>query len=510
MNKRLKVMMLGWRDQDLPMLKQMADRNIEIVYLGWSGDFDEVIWNQLKILFPNIIIHLYSDITRHRPAPELNRTEFQPPGKQLLRTLGACESEVMTMITRLDYSQYLPLHHRKRLYYEMVRYWDGVIHMIRPDCIAYSFIPHGGGSDYVLYRLAKLYQIRQFFSVFTSIGARSLLFDSRETGCESLRKDLDEGKYKNIPLNSLDDELKNGYIKQVDPSKDATPAFMKKEVPNLRRKCILGLKRIGSYLNLLWNPPTLRAYSRDISRMELIINGVQWRLHLAQLKREYNELAQKPLDLSREYIYMPLQFQPEASTSPMGDVFVDQLIIVKILSYCIPTGWQIYVKEHTDAQWRAGAKTRLVRPRGYYRLIAELPNVRIVSPDLSTYNLISSAKAVATCTGTVGWEAVCRGTPALVFGYPWYMDCPGIFRVQDVDSCKKNLSSIAERRVTIDQQEIIDFLYTLEKNSINGAFYRDKLAGTMVTAEESRLALSNAIFTKLESLQTTTKTLEIF
>lgn len=475
------------------MLEQLAKGNIEIVYLiwGWSGPNDEEMFNRLKAFSPDIIIHLNRDIMNHKPPLELRETIFPPPGKQLLRALAQCESEVMTMMTRADYSQYLPLHHRKRVYYEMVRYWNGIIQMIEPDCIYYPVIPHMGGSDYVLYRLARLYQITQCFSVLTSIGNRSLIFDSRETGCESLGKDMSEGKYKDVELNSLDDDLKNEFIKQVNPDQDATPAFMQKKIDRFHQKRILRLHRIGSYFNILRKPPALLSQFRHIGRSELLVNGIRWRLHLARLKREYKSLVHEPLDLSRPYIYFPLQYQPEASTSPMGDVFVDQLIIAKILSYCLPENWQIYVKEHVIAQWGAGAKTQFARPIGYYQQMAELPNVKIVSPESSSYDLISSARAVATCTGTAGWEAVCRGIPALVFGYPWYMDCPGVYRVQDIDSCKENLSSIIKGR-NYTQQEIIDFLYTLQQHSIKGDG----------TEEKNRLALANAIRNKLESLET--------
>ena len=33
--------------------------------------------------------------------------------------------------------------------------------------------------------------------------------------------------------------------------------------------------------------------------------------------------------------------------------------------------------------------------------------------------LIDKCKAVATITGTSGWEALIRGKPVLHFGYPW-------------------------------------------------------------------------------------------
>ena len=44
----------------------------------------------------------------------------------------------------------------------------------------------------------------------------------------------------------------------------------------------------------------------------------------------------------------------------------------------------------------------------------------------STHLLTDNANFVATVTGTVGWEAICKGKVALVFGKPWYRGLPGV------------------------------------------------------------------------------------
>src|SRR5690606_28438979 len=63
---------------------------------------------------------------------------------------------------------------------------------------------------------------------------------------------------------------------------------------------------------------------------------------------------------------------------------------------------------------------------GYYEQICALgPSVDLVPLSISSERLISSATAVVTITGTVGWEACLQGTPVITLAQPWY-SVPGL------------------------------------------------------------------------------------
>jgi hypothetical protein len=49
----------------------------------------------------------------------------------------------------------------------------------------------------------------------------------------------------------------------------------------------------------------------------------------------------------------------------------------------------------------------------------------------NTNTLTAHCEAVATITGTVGWEAVRKGKKAIVFGHTWYSSFPGVFKWSD-------------------------------------------------------------------------------
>lgn len=45
-----------------------------------------------------------------------------------------------------------------------------------------------------------------------------------------------------------------------------------------------------------------------------------------------------------------------------------------------------------------------------------------------THALSKNAQFVASVTGTVGWEAIRQGTPAMVFGAAWYSSLEGVIK----------------------------------------------------------------------------------
>jgi hypothetical protein len=67
----------------------------------------------------------------------------------------------------------------------------------------------------------------------------------------------------------------------------------------------------------------------------------------------------------------------------------------------------------------------------FYDDLASLSEVELVPVDMSSLQLIDKSEAVATVTGTAGWEAIVRDTPALAFGDAWYSVCQGVY---DVDT----------------------------------------------------------------------------
>jgi len=135
------------------------------------------------------------------------------------------------------------------------------------------------------------------------------------------------------------------------------------------------------------------------------------------------------------FVYFPLHLQPEATTSPMGGVYVDQNLAIETLARALPRGWKIAVKENP-------AQRLAKRERGFYEQLGSMEAVHLVSKEESTFGLIERCEAVATITGTAGWEALFRGKPSIVFGRAFYRGAPGVIAVDRHGDLKAALEQV--------------------------------------------------------------------
>lgn len=126
-------------------------------------------------------------------------------------------------------------------------------------------------------------------------------------------------------------------------------------------------------------------------------------------------------DLSQPFVYFPLHLQPEMTTSILGGVYRDQLMAIEATAAMLPEGCFIYVKENPKQDGR-------YRTPLFFQRLRRIPQVRMMPSHANTNALTNAATYVATISGTVAWEAVLMGKPALVFGETWMQNFPGVTR----------------------------------------------------------------------------------
>ncbi len=445
----------------------------KIVY--WMGGR-----NRDKDKFPETVFYVSSNVPGI-PAKDIDISEFPPPGKDLIKQLHKVESLILTMMnTKLDK---LRTDERKHLYYNMLQYWYGVLKKYKPDIIIHDAIPHDACS-YLIYELARLLNIKTIMFEDTWVFDRLLTYTDFWKGSDDLHKELQKNQNKNFSLKDLSIDLQEYYKSQTELNRDATPAYIKMQKNRFSGFGLL-LRRLKRLKNSIKNGTILKLIIQNIIK-----------IFKQNLKKEYNSVQIKP-DFNKKFIYAPLHLQPELTTSPLGDIFVDQILMIEILSASLPPNWIIYVKEHPIQWLRRGLSFSSARYQGYYKKIAKLKNVQVIPIKTDTYALINKSQAVATVTGRVGLEAILRLKPAIIFGYPWYRDCSEIFKVRNVESCKEALKKIVNG-FTVSQQQIINYLKCFDKATIHGYIdsYVEKISN--LTKKESRNNIIQKIFFEMK------------
>ena len=183
-------------------------------------------------------------------------------------------------------------------------------------------------------------------------------------------------------------------------------------------------------------------------------------------KSYYDTLTKNNIDLNVPYIIYALNYQPERTTSPQGDHFVNQLLAIDLIAKNLPDGWKLYVKEH-PSQFIFKYAGDPYRSKKYYDDITAIKNVELVPLFTNNYSLIDHSKAVASITGTMALEAVIRGKPAIIFGHVWFKICEGIMFIDSDSKMKEAIHRIQSGYIP-DLNNIKLFMQSLQENSYKG------------------------------------------
>lgn len=225
-----------------------------------------------------------------------------------------------------------------------------------------------------------------------------------------------EGEPSNLQSFSKDNILElvvNLSEKKIVPdyASDPTMVINKSIFDTLHSLITLAIsrfKRKNKYLD--FQPPILNAIKRFLNR-----------------KLSYRELLKYTHDFERlknkKFIFYPLHIHPETSTLVWGRWFNNQYEILKLIARVLPDDVMLLVKEHKVATGR--------HRKGFYKKIASLPNTFLIHHETNSHEIISASRAVATISGTAGFEALCYNKPVLLFGEVDYQCAQNVIMCRD-------------------------------------------------------------------------------
>lgn len=159
------------------------------------------------------------------------------------------------------------------------------------------------------------------------------------------------------------------------------------------------------------------------------------------------------------YAFFPLHTEPEMTLSVYARPFMNQIEVVRLLSHSLPVSWKLVVKEHPATFGR--------RPLSYYEKLLEIPNVRLVSPEVPVLKVIQRAKIVAVITGSTALDALIAKIPVIILGNsPFdYLPATMVRRVRDLFALP---AEIAELLHTYQYSEnaLLNFIAAAIKSSV--------------------------------------------
>ena len=245
--------------------------------------------------------------------------------------------------------------------------------------VFFEIIPHH--ADYLLYQVARALNIQTHMFFTAPVFGKSFITDDIEN-----IGSLDTGETEIEPV-----RLEKNYRKKY-------PYMDRKVRTNLLVKLI-------SAAFFRWN-------------LNLVLHRLQALARNARFKRNYRQFLATPPP-SGKFVYFALHLQPELSTTSLGGVFVDQILALECLRALLPDDWFIVAKENPHQTYHS-------RGRLFYSRLEKIPNLRYVSKETDTYDLVEQCEFAATVTGSVGLDALRFGKRVLIFGNAAYKGLPGV------------------------------------------------------------------------------------
>ena len=318
---------------------------------------------------------------------------------------------------------------RKQLSIELICFWQSVLETSKPSAIVSQSPPHEV-VDYALWLVCARRNIPWLTLQYTPWGHIPVLLTLDAHG--------------NVGTCNL--ERRSSLIQDDSPDFSAAEKLLSAIRAPEQWSDRYDLRIAKSNAQKRKNVLCLRVKAKRLLKS---IMGLDTSFQNSFLDSIYSEAfcrqAEVSPDLNAPYVYFPLQYQPELTTSPLGGPFCDQILAIRALASALPSGWRIYVKEH-PGQHLGHSYGFLGRSSSFYRALSSIPNVVHVSSEIHSQILIDSSRFIATINGTPGYEALARGKKVLVFGSAWYESvygCVRVFRPGELSDAISRILSIS-------------------------------------------------------------------
>lgn len=401
---------------------------------------------------------------------------------------------------------HLPVHIRRQYYLILANYFRKILLDTRPDVLLTFDTPHSF-SSHTFYRLAHRSGVHSVRLEHHFIENHSLLLSWQ---LPSIPDAFAKSNSTSELHNMLSPELKQDFAVYSSYIGAANKRESRKLISGASSSSILRLAfrflKKGSANIIMGLFPYF--FKKELLHFTSL-NGIKSRLwyriiinvrlfRLLKLNLHYNRIAIHP-DLSRDYVFFGMHMQPEKTSQPLGGEFDHQLLPIVLLSRSLPEGWMLYVKDHPNQFNERKIPNANYRNALFYDTVLRLPNVRFVSLDVSSSELIRNARVVSTLTGTMGWEGLRQGKPVIAFGETYYRPCRAVRSPGSVSECRDAIRELSTMDAAAVERELMRYLAFFEQEGylVRASNWEAKMAHSSLSREQQVDNLTAGIIKQL-------------
>lgn len=139
----------------------------------------------------------------------------------------------------------------------------------------------------------------------------------------------------------------------------------------------------------------------------------------------YRRIKYDNYDPNQIFYFYPLHLEPEAVVLYWGDgLYSNQVKLIENIAAQLPVGVFLYVKDHPHLYG--------YREVNDYIKIQNIPNVKLLAPNIPGKKIVKDSKGVITLNGTAGFEALLLNKQVITFGATYYRISNKIFNVRNI------------------------------------------------------------------------------
>ena len=453
-------------ERDIRVMKNLVNRypieSLHIIIVDSIVDIysksELMELTKTMILYTDSLVGKYENYPYYDDAP--------PVDILILNQMRKYEAEILKQMDRLTHprEQRYPLEERFMIYFGNIRYWNYFLDAAKIDCfINIGVAPHEV-YNYTIMRLCQLKKIPTLYAEYMPFRAthRVAPFNDFEHFDYGIKKEmLQLATSNNIELpEDMEKEFEvfsNANMAIASPltyglksegTADEAPKPTARIKPSRAGRMLIKLKEHIRRRDFKMS--LKRRYIRETSGKEL--------------KQFYDKVSVAP-DYSQKYIYFPLHYQPEMTTSPSAGDYVHQYLAVELLAKHLPKDVWIFVKIHplTLTCWGSIGAEQIKR-------MHQISKVKFITAAADTVILAKHSIAVASMTGTIGYEAMYLKKPYFMFGNQIMKYGPWTYNIKTNEECRDAVQHVMSGNNTESDEccrnKIRAYLAVLAKHSV--------------------------------------------
>ena len=166
----------------------------------------------------------------------------------------------------------------------------------------------------------------------------------------------------------------------------------------------------------------------------------------------------------KKFLYFPLQSEPESIVQIKSPFYSDVVTLVENLAKSIPIDSILYVKEHPIQ------KEKLWRSINIYQKIIDIPNVKLIHPNVNSQELISKSQGIICLSGATGFEAIFYKKPVILLSNEYYDVLSMVKKVKKLSELPKTIHDLLQN-FQFNNQELSRLVQASNNQSISIPYF---------------------------------------